>query len=442
MKMFKMIPALVCLLPAMLMAGEYEGQQRWWKGNTHTHSWWSDGDSPPELIADWYKTHGYHFLVFTDHNILADGELWYNIDNTRRPREQVETAYAKYLEMFGPRWVEVRKAGDGTREVKLKTLDEFRALFEEAGKFILIKGEEISDSYQNHPVHMNGVNLVDLVDPQGGDSMLHTIQNNVDAVYRQSSRYGQPMLVHLNHPNFRYALTAEDFFHIDYEPGAGFFEMFNGHSGVNNYGDEYHESTERMWDIILAKRLGELERTPINGVAVDDAHEYMAWGLGHTNPGRAWIMVRADWLTPNKITEAIKRGDFYNSTGVTLRRLEITDESIELEIEPKAGVEYRIEFVGTMQDADLEAKGLNDSRHDHVGNVEHGHTTVFRYSDDIGKVLKTVSGTKAGYRAGGDEIYVRARIISSRPHPNPFAEGDVEMAWTQPLVIKTNDSQR
>ena len=23
----------------------------WWKGNTHTHTWWSDGDSPPESVG-------------------------------------------------------------------------------------------------------------------------------------------------------------------------------------------------------------------------------------------------------------------------------------------------------------------------------------------------------------------------------------------------------
>jgi len=34
----------------------------------------------------------------------------------------------------------------------------------------------------------------------------------------------------------------------------------------------------------------------------------------------------------------------------------------------------------------------------------------------------------------GDELYVRARIISSKLHPNPYAAGDRETAWTQPLL--------
>ena len=30
-------------------------EARWFKGNLHTHSLWSDGDDYPEMIADWYK---------------------------------------------------------------------------------------------------------------------------------------------------------------------------------------------------------------------------------------------------------------------------------------------------------------------------------------------------------------------------------------------------
>ena len=44
------------------------------KGNLHTHSLWSDGDDFPEMIADWYKAHGYQFLALTDHNVIAEGD--------------------------------------------------------------------------------------------------------------------------------------------------------------------------------------------------------------------------------------------------------------------------------------------------------------------------------------------------------------------------------
>jgi hypothetical protein len=423
---------LMTLLWMFASAGAAD-EIRWWKGNTHTHSWWSDGDAPPEVIAKWYKENNYDFLVLSDHNIMQVGEKWYSIDNPPRRKEQIQKAYDTYLKQFGDHWVETRTI-EGERQVKLKTLDEFRSLFEEPGEFIFIKGEEITDRYQNHPVHMNGVNLVEFIPPQGGNSVVNTIQNNLNAVVAQSKQYGQPMVAHLNHPNFHYAQTAEDFFYLDHEPGAGFFEMYNGHPHVHNHGNELHPSAERMWDIVLAKRLGELNRSLIYGVAVDDAHEYTRWGIGATNPGRGWIMVQAMHLTPNAITDAIKQGNFYNSSGISFKTIRLDEQQIDVEIAAERGVNYTIEFVGTERSTDLSAKTENVP-HEHEGKTDHHHQTVHRFSEDIGKVLQSVKGKKASYRVTGNEIYVRVRVISDKPHPNPHAEGDLEMAWSQPLVV-------
>ena len=43
----------------------------WFKGNTHTHTLNSDGDSTPDEVVRWYREHGYQFLVLTDHNFLT-----------------------------------------------------------------------------------------------------------------------------------------------------------------------------------------------------------------------------------------------------------------------------------------------------------------------------------------------------------------------------------
>lgn len=429
--MFKLVRLLAVavsfVMPGAAAAQTYEGEMRWWKGNTHTHSWWSDGDTPPEVIADWYKKRGYNFIVFSDHNIMQQGEKWYPIE-----RDATRQALNTYKTMFGEEWVEDREV-NGKTEVKLKTLNEFRGFFEAPGRFTFIKGEEISDRFRVHPIHLNGVNLVEEVKPQGGHSVSSVIQSNMNAVLAQSDRTGQPMVVHLNHPNFHYAVQAEDFFYLDHKPGEGFFEMYNGHPGVANHGDALHPSTERMWDIVLSKRLGELNRSIVYGMAVDDAHEYTAWGVGETNPGRGWVMVRAKQLTPNSIVAAMKRGEFYNSTGVTLKALSATEKTLSLTVDQEKGVEYTIEFVGTRKSANLTGK-RQQVPHDHRGNNEHFHRDVYVYNNDIGTVLKTVKGPQATYQLTGDEIYVRARVISTALHPNPFAAGEVKMAWTQPLV--------
>jgi hypothetical protein len=53
-------------------AGADSIPEGWFKGNTHTHSNRSDGDSPPEEVAARYRDLGYDFLVLTDHNIVVD----------------------------------------------------------------------------------------------------------------------------------------------------------------------------------------------------------------------------------------------------------------------------------------------------------------------------------------------------------------------------------
>lgn len=416
--------------------GDYkQGEPRWWKGNTHTHSWWSDGDSPPEIAAAWYREHGYDFLVLSDHNIMQKGSLlrgdkvqsptfWYTIE-----RDEHKVALDNYRRHFGDEWVITRER-NGNTEVRLKTLDEFRHLFEAASEFIFIQGEEITTRFDSHPVHINGLNLDHAIQPRAGNSVAEVIQNNINAVLDHGAASGRDVLAHLNHPNFHYAITVEDMMHLSYEEGEGFFEVYNGHHSVENYGDGQRGGTERMWDIVLAKRLGELNKSVLYGIANDDAHNFSAWEMEkRSNPGRGWVMVHANRLTPDSIVAAMKRGDFYNSTGVTLRSLERDGDTLSLMIEAEEGVGYTVEFVGTRRMANLEGRSQKlDLEGGEAGRIS------MRYSDDIGKVLKRVSGTEASYKLHRDDLYVRARVISTKPHPHGHKNGDVEMAWTQPLV--------
>ena len=57
-----------------------------------------------------------------------------------------------------------------------------------------------------------------------------------------------------------------------------------------------------------------------------------------------------------------------------------------------------------------------------------------RYSPEIGTVLAEVKALTASYTLKGDELYVRAKIISSKPKANATNADEMEMAWTQPLM--------
>ena len=76
---------------------------------------------------------------------------------------------------------------------------------------------------------------------------------NLRGVAEQRKKTGWQMMAFLNHPNFGWGVRAEDMVLAE---ELRFFEVFNGHPAVRNYGDETHASCERIWDIVLALRLG------------------------------------------------------------------------------------------------------------------------------------------------------------------------------------------
>jgi hypothetical protein len=409
-----------CLLAAIVdvRAREASGPQ-WWKGNLHTHSLWSDGDDYPEMIVDWYKSRGYSFLALSDHNILSEGEKW--IDPSMRGGPG---ALEKYRKRFGDSWIDEREK-DGKRMVRLKTLQEFRRLFEEPDRFLLIQSEEITDRFEKLPIHLNATNIRELIRPRGGKSVLEVMQNNVNAVLEQRKKTGQPMIPHLNHPNYGWAVTAEDIIQLQ---GERFFEVYNGHPRVNNSGDALHAGLDRVWDIVLTRRLAETGGEVIFGIAVDDSHHYHAQAPARSNPGRGWIMVRAERLTPEALIAAMEAGEFYASTGVRLKEVRREGNRLEIRIDAEPGVSYTTQFIGTRKDYDRRSEPV-------LGTDGKPLPVTRRYSEEIGMVLAEVRGASvATYALAGDEVYVRAKVVSSKPQANPNPEGGMETAWTQPLV--------
>ncbi|MCG6156496.1 hypothetical protein [Rubinisphaera margarita] len=402
-----------------------QGDLKWYRGNLHTHSHWSDGDDYLGNIALWYRDNGYHFLSFTDHNVLAQGVRWVDVEKTKGG----QTAFDKLLKNF-PDQIETREE-EGVLQVRLRTFGEVERRFNKPGEFLLIQGEEISDKYDRYPIHMNASNVGELITPRGGASVAETIQNNVNAVMTQRERTGQSTLIHLNHPNFGFAVTAEDLMRV---VGEKFFEVYNGHPSVYNAGNDTHSSTERMWDIILTRRIDEFELPLMYGIAVDDGHNYHRIPSRQAEPGRGWVVVLADELSAETLVQALEAGKFYASSGVALKRIAVDGKQMNVEVEPVEGETYTIEFIGTRQGYDPRSEPVVDENGEPVRATR-------RYSDDIGQILQSSEGTSAAYTFQGDEIYVRARITSSAVHPNPSEVGDKKQAWIQPVVVNGSDSE-
>jgi hypothetical protein len=403
-------------------ADAQEPELRWWKGNIHTHSLWSDGNDFPEMIADWYKSHGYHFLALSDHNILSEGERWMKHEEiVKRGGEDV---LAKYQARFGYEWVETRGTpGMPDHEVRLQPLDRFRKLLEEPGRFLMIQGEEISDKAEGVPVHMNATNIQKLIEPLGGRTVAEAIDNNLRAAEEQARQTGREILVHLNHPNFGYAITAEDLAAVLRER---FVEVYNGHGSVNHMGDAQRASVEQIWDIANTIRIGQLAAPPLFGVGTDDSHNYH--GKGGAPPGRGWTMVRAEKLEPETLIKAFKAGDLYASSGVTLRdvRYDAQKKLLQLEIQPDEGAQVTTQFIGTRA-------GYDQSSEPRVDAQGKPLRTTRKYSSEVGEVFATVGGNTPSYHLKGDELYVRAVVTSSKPHHDPSFKDQRQQAWSQPV---------
>jgi hypothetical protein len=297
---------------------------RWYKGNLHTHTINSDGDSSPDEVVRWYKEHRYDFLVLTDHNYFT-------------------------------------------------AVDGLNAVFAADEKFLVVRGEEVTDRFGDKPIHINAIQPASIVSPQGGSSVLDVIQRNVNAIRRAQ---GIPSI---NHPNFGWAMTTDDLSRLENDR---LLEVYNGHPMVNNLGGGGSPGLEQMWDAVLTS--GRV----IYGIAVDDAHNFKSWGPRYSNPGRGWVAVHARALSVEALRDALETGDFYSSTGVNLAEVTRMSDGVQVRIQPESPMKYTTEFIGAG-----------------------------------GKVLKTSFENPATYTFQTADKYVRARVISSGG----------EMAWTQPL---------
>ena len=281
-------------------------------------------------------------------------------------------------------------------------MEQYRGRFEEEERFLIIQSEEISDQYDNKPIHMNATNIQEKIDPQGGNSVAEVIQNNIDAVLHQREKMNIPMIPHVNHPNFGYALEVQDMIALE---GEQFFEVYNGHPMVHNMGDSTRISTEEMWDIINIAYLS-AGKPIMYGLATDDAHHYHIQGKTWSNAGRGWIQVRSDSLNPASIIAAMEHGDFYSSTGVQLKDISFINNILKVSVAAEKDVKYTFQFIGTFKDKT---------------SPQH---------------LSTIQGDHASFEVSEEMFFVRCKIISNKMHQNPIEDLIYETAWTQPVQYK------
>ena len=169
----------------------------WFKGNLHTHTNKSDGDSSPETVVDWYSNNKYDFLVLSDHNHLTI----LNSDQT---------------------------------------------------KLLLIPGEEITLNLP-YTIHVNAIGIKKVIEPTIRPTKVKTLQANIDNIINSGG------LAEINHPNFRWALNEKDLVQIRgahfIEVFNGNYNTHNygggGKKSVEEMWDEMLSKKIKIWGVAV-----------------------------------------------------------------------------------------------------------------------------------------------------------------------------------------------
>jgi hypothetical protein len=268
--------------------------------------------------------------------------------------------------------------------------------------FVLVPGEELTTP----GVHMTALNIDGPIDHEA----LGPPADVIDCLSQRCRGAGAVPVV--NHPNYLWQVSVDD---LRPQRHCRLFELYNGHPKVHNDGDADHISTEAMWDILLT------EGKVSYAVASDDAHSFAAWGPDQSNPGRGWVMVRADALTPDAVSGALDTGEFYASSGVFLH---------DVVVDPD---EYRVLV-------DIEATRSEIHREKVAGQrVPPGYPQglTVEFVGPRGVVLTRSAGPEGSCPRTPEHAYLRARVTWVEPGSE---SGIGYRAWTQPAFQDSRGS--
>jgi predicted metal-dependent phosphoesterase TrpH len=427
--------------------------QNWYRGNLHAHSYWSDGNTFPELAVYEYKANGYQFLCLSDHNAFqTDTNAWKEIKDSK---STIPSNIELMKKTFGPDSVITKSAtkrikvplDDGKTKlvekevithVKLTPFDELTRQFDEPKKFLMMPGHEINKSAGGRTLHSNALNIRTNQLFIQEETVPKAIQAQLDGLKQIAEGSQRPNLLMLNHP-------AWPFYDNDPEMLAEvkdlhLYELCNASAAPSA-----HDISNRLWtcesffDILTTLRLKK-GWEPVYGTASDDVHNYApdrkTTDINKDYPRQGWVVVRAKELSNTALIDALKKGDFYASTGVTLDTLEFnpSTKTLSIKVKPEAGVTYTIRFNGSPRDVNIVPKETEEE----VQLKKSMKKRIVRvYEKRLGQVLQTIEGSEASYTLKDTDLYVRATITSSKKALPPESyEPEFETAWTQPCFVK------
>jgi hypothetical protein len=251
-----------------------DGKKKYYKGNVHIHSLWSDGQRTlPDIVAR-YKARGNSFICLSDHDVYTD---------------TTECDAADFIVLPGAEQGGVNKVPDKNPGYHFGALGD----------------PTVAPALPRYRHREPMPHAIPWTGPQ-------TPQRVIDELGARGN------LVIFNHPEWH--LTRFE----DMVSCSGFFAV-----EIYNYATEWTPATSygtAYWDHALqnSKR--------VFGVAADDSHCQKDEAIRDYDGG--WIQVQADALTRAGIVGALKRGSFYSSSGPAIHDLRVEGGRLAVSCSP------------------------------------------------------------------------------------------------------------
>lgn len=261
-----------------------------YKANLHCHTTCSDGTLTPEQVKDLYKRHGYSIVAYTDHNVLVDhSDL---ADEDFLPLLSFETDVTE-PEFCNPR----------------KTCHLCMISLEPKNKLILWHR---NGRYRHGRSSVTTEEMNALLDDSTPDYIRFYSKAGVNDMIKIAKENGY--FVIYNHPYW----SLERYPDFTAYKGMNAMEIINGSSIVAGY-DDYNT---QAYDDML--RTGHR----ISCIAADDNHNRHPEDSPRFDSFIGATVIKADKLEYRTVTEALRNGNFYATTGPEIHELYVEGDKL------------------------------------------------------------------------------------------------------------------
>lgn len=273
--------------------------KNFYKGNMHCHTTISDGNFTPEQIKELYKSNGYSFVAFTDHEVTVNHSDLDDDDFLAITSQELTIK-------------EIHNVSTG--ENKKMKVCHLNIYSKSQDNTLHICYDPVLDKYSKGEFR-------EKINKLGGDYVREYTTECINEIIRTANENG--FFVCYNHPRW----SLENYRQYSNYEGLWGVEILNNccHSGG------LYEYNINVYDDFLR------DGKRVFASCGDDNHNSRDDSCG------AFVMVNADNLTYDNIIEGLLKGNFYSSSGPEIYNLYVENGYVYIECSNAKHIHYSTE---------------------------------------------------------------------------------------------------